>query len=215
MDKTCFLDMGVIVGFLVYAENEESQIDDFSLPCTNFLENEKRLKVSCCSIIDNEMPKFINRWKIMSKEIRKKLSDKDYKMASAELYPRDLERAEKIYLLKNKIGIEKLNESLLNVETVLEIRFDYVKNKMLMDIVVPEKEIDEELRSHFQALTGNYSDSKVIASAIQYNTNTKNVLLVTTDKKDFKDIAFNLKMREKFDHYAAPELHIIKKQKKC
>ncbi len=213
METVYFLDMGVIIGHLVQVSGKV-QIDNFSTPSCKFLEkNKSSPKVSCCTIIDKEIPKFLKRWKKMSNEIRKKLNDENYEISKENLYARDVKRAEKIYSLKNKLGKEKLNRLLINIETVIEIRFDNIKNNMLNDVVIKESEIDEELRSHFQAVTKNYSDSQVIASAIQYTTKNPGTILVTTDYTDFNELKSALRMREIFDHYTAPKVLFLNKQK--
>jgi len=160
------------------------------------------------------LPKFMKRWKLMSIEIRKKIRDFDYKISDTNLLPQDIKRAKNILKLENKLGKERLNQILISIETTLEIRLDYLKDNVIKDVVIPEKEIDSELKSHFQAVTRNYSDSKVIASAIQYTTTkNKNTVLVTTDYKDFKNIKEELDSREPFDDYLCPEVYFIKIRK--
>ncbi|MFH1224869.1 MAG: hypothetical protein V1676_03620 [Candidatus Diapherotrites archaeon] len=167
--------------------------------------------VSCFSITAHEMPKFIKRWKTMSAEIRKKLGNADYEIKKVgNLYDRDVGRANKIYSLRGRLGEEELNKVLLNLETIAEMRFEYLRDNMLTEIVIPLDEIDEDLRSHFQAKTGNYSDSRVIASAIQYATKYRDTILVTTDNKDYDGLPQCLRERQKFDNYWAPKVFVIK-----
>lgn len=213
MSKGYFLDMGVIVGFIMYVSGRRKQIDGFSVPSVKFLKkNKKSRKVSCFSVVDDEMPKFIKRRKIMLNEVRKKLNDSEYKIEKTDdLYKRDVKRAKKIYSLKEEIGKEKLHKMLIDQEVIIEVRFEYFKEEILDKVVVPLDEIDEELRSHFQAKTGNYSDSRVMASAVQYTTKHKNTELVTTDKKDYKDLIPWLRMYEKFDSYWAPKVIFLNK----
>jgi len=211
METVYFLDMGVIIGYLVHVSGN-TQIDDFSTASFKFFKKNKNCSiVSCCAIIKKEVPKFLRRWKEMSSEIRKKLNDETYEIKGKNLYERDIKRAKKIYSLKNKISKEDLNLLLINLETTIEIRFDELKNNLLSDVVIEESEIDEELRSHFQAVTGNYSDSKVIASAIQYTTKTPGTTLVTTDYSDFQKLKSALRMRERFDQYKVPKVLFLSK----
>ncbi len=213
-EKTYFLDMGVIIGYLVFVD-ATPEIDAFAAESIKFLEqNKDNSIVTCWSITGNDLPKFLKRWKMMTNEIRKKLRDPNYEISQADLLPQDIKRAERIYSMAKTIGKEKLHQHLIKIETTIEIRLDYLKNNIINEVVIPESEIDEDLRSHFQAVTKNYSDSKVIASAIQYNTSkNNNTTIVTTDRRDFENIKENLEMREPFDKYVAPKVIFLKGEK--
>ena len=212
LQKTYFLDMGVIVGYLVFTDSKP-ELDVFAAESTKFINKNKNMPiVTCCSIMVVDLPKFMGRWNVMSKEIRKKLRDSTYQISQSNLLPRDVKRAEKIYSLAKKIGKEKLNQKLVELEVIIEIRRDsLLTNNIINEVVIPVDEIDSELQSHFQAVTGNYSDSRVIASAIQYTTKiNKNTIVVTTDYTDFKDIKEQLESRDIFEPYLCPGIYFIK-----
>jgi len=214
MKKRFFLDMGVMVGFMFYLEGE-IKLDIFSTSSTLFLqENEGAVMVSCSSIMSEDMPKYLIRWKAILVEIRKKINDSDYEFKETDiLYERDIKRAKKLFVSVEKKEGEEQHQFLIDLETIPEIRFDYIQDNIINDVVIPITEIDQDLRSHFQAKTHNFSDSKVIASAIQYSTKNKETVLVTTDYSDFQDIETWLRKYEKFDHYHAPKVKFLKKEK--
>ena len=88
------------------------------------------------------------------------------------------------------------------------IRF-FLDNK-ITKVVIPLSDIDAELRSHFFTFVRNWSDSNIIASAVQYNTGST-INVVTTDKKDFWKLKewldTDLHLSEK---YSVPPISYIK-----
>lgn len=206
-----FLDMGLIVGYASYMENSPST-DIYAKPSLKFVEKfEKDEFVTCHHIVDNDLPKFQKRRQVLRDEIRKKLRNPKYKIDSDELYPRDIERAESICKLKDKLpgGEAEVFQLITEIDETFDARIVYFLNNKISKVVIPISQIDKKLRSHFFTFTQNWSDSNIIASAVQYNTENP-IHVVTTDKKDFwkleEWLGMDIIISEK---YSVPEVSYI------
>ena len=210
---TCFfLDMGVIVGYASYIDNSPTT-DLYAKPSVEFVKKfEKDEFITCHHIVDNDLPKFQKRRRILREEVRKKLRDPKYKIDSTELYPRDVERAEEICKLKDRLpgGEAEVFQLISEMDANFDARIRFFLDNKITKVVIPLSDIDAELRSHFFTFVRNWSDSNIIASAVQYNTGST-INVVTTDKKDFWKLKewldTDLHLSEK---YSVPPISYIK-----
>lgn len=219
--EVLFLDMGIIVGYANHLKeyNKKFLIDNIDYFCEDSVRLIEKFKnkifITCDYIINKDLPNFLERRKILREEIRKKLRNNEFKIGmSDKLYQRDVNWGEKVYRLKDffKEGEREVFKLLLDLDISSELRIKEFKSTVIKEIVIPIREIDTELKSHYFTFTNNYSDSNIIASAIQYHTNNKNITMVTTDVKDMgwklrEWLGIDLKLNNK---YKVPDVKYIR-----
>lgn len=198
-----FLDMNIPVYFCM-------QIGDpLEEKAKLFIKNKDNNSYLICDyILNRNLPKWLNRQQIILFEFNQKIKNKDYLLFSTE--------QSKILLSKDKIFTERLIlnyaksddkrkfiEIVNEIFNLLQARINYFIKIYIDEIVVPESEIDFELKSClFTWLNSNDSDAKTMASAIQEN-NKKELKIMTADKKDWKkelleEIHNNLFLKKKY-----------------
>ena len=198
-----FLDMCII---LYYIGEGDKEI--FVKKSRQFI-NEKGQDefLLCYYIKDENLPKWIDRQKILFRELIKQINDPDYapysSQESKKLYERDKKKIIKLITLFR--GFSDKKQIIKNFERAvqeIEIRIDiFIKDK-IDKIVIPISDIDFELKSHLFTFLNlgsavkNDSDAKTIASAIQENNN-KQLIIITADKNDWnKEL-----LQEVHNHY--------------
>lgn len=181
-----FLDMCII---LFYSEGERTN----SLKAKKVIEfvknkGQKRFVV-CFYIIENDLPKYIERQRIVTRELQRKINNPNHAIGSLgeglKLYPRDKNLAEKLYhLMKTAQKPQKFITKLNEIRTKVENRINFFIQTIINEKVIPINEIDFELRSSLFTYIQNISDSNILASGIQQH-NKKELFLLTEDKKDW------------------------------
>lgn len=199
-----FLDMCIILYSV--GEGDCSELNKKTLKFIK--EKGKDDFLLCYYIKEVDIPKWLNRQRILFKEIIKQIRDNDYIPYSSEeskkLYKRDKNKIIKMTtFLKNRFNqreaIKKSEKLLLELERRIKEFIDNYIDKF----VVPTEEIDFELQSHLRGFLNlgsaikNDSDAKTIASAIQEHQN-KELVIITADKKDWnKEL-----IKEVHNHYS-------------
>ncbi|MFH1358535.1 MAG: hypothetical protein ABIH37_01460 [archaeon] len=198
-----FLDMCII---LYYIGEGDKEI--FIKKSKQFI-NEKGQNefLLCYYIKDENFPKWIDRQKILFRELIKQINDANYKPYSSEeskrLYERDKKKIIKLMtLLRSFSDKKKIIKSFERAVQEIEIRINIFIRDKIDKLVIPVSEIDFELKSHIFTFLNlgssvkNDSDAKTIASAIQEN-NKQNLIIITADKTDWnKEL-----LQEVHNHY--------------
>jgi len=187
-----FLDMCIV---LYYAG--EGDRPDFNKKTRKFVERKKEDSFLLCYYIKEiNLPKWLERQKIILKEIAKKLSDKSYTLYSSseslKLTDRDKKKLIKLLVLSQNIAnTEEKISKITRIFFELERRINYFLKNYIDETVVPVSDIDFKLKSclfTWLALENpgnpNDSDAKTLASAIQEH-NKKELKIITADKKDW------------------------------
>lgn len=177
-----FLDMSIIV----YYCHRTGQ--DTEKRVIRFIDSKgKNLFIVCHYILDENLPKWVKRMKIMFKELKRKINAPEYELWSSQeselLFNKDRINGEKIlrkYELSNnkKDFLEIMEKGWIYTETMIK-RFlkDLIDEK-----VIPISDIDSELKSALFTFLDNISDAKTLASGIQEH-NKKELIFITTDKE--------------------------------
>lgn len=178
----CFLDMSVIVYYCYRTgQNIEKKV-------IKFVDNKgEKLFIVCYYILDENLPKWVKRMKIMFKEIKRKINDSGHKLWSSQeselLFNKDKINGERIlkkYELSNnkKDFLEIMEKGWVYTEARIKIFLrDLIDEKVILI-----KEIDSELKSALFTYLDNISDAKTLASGIQEH-NKRELILITSDKE--------------------------------
>jgi len=181
-----FLDMNVPIYFCMQIGNP---LED---KAKLFIKNKDGDSYLLCDyIVSRNLPKWLNRQQVILFEFNQKVKNKSYSLFSNEqskiLFPKDKISTERLIL-----NYEKSKDKIKFIETVNEIfnllqaRINYFIRVYINEVVIPESEIDFNLKSClFTWLNSNDSDAKTIASAVQEH-NKKELNIMTADKKDWK-----------------------------
>lgn len=183
--KPFFLDQGVIVAYAnaIFEEKEIQEIiDKHAENAQKFVEKNKGNLITCQYITKADLPRFLKRRSFLVKELYKKLNNPSYEICSKELWKQDLQWAKKLIWLKDVLGENTINIALFTIEMNFSRRVELMLSTMISKIVIPVEEIDKELAMHLRTYIKNFSDSMVIASAMQYNVQEE-IVAVTTDKE--------------------------------
>jgi hypothetical protein len=150
-------------------------------------EKGENLFLVCYYIVDENLPRWIRRMRIIFKEIKKKINNPEYELWSSQesklLFKKDKINGEKILkrceLTKNKKEfLEIMERGWIYAETRVRIFLrDLIDEK-----VISINEIDPELKSALFTFLNNMSDAMTLASGIQEH-NRKELILITTDKE--------------------------------
>jgi len=181
-----FLDMCIILGYINEGNNPRIVTKIIS-----FVNQKKDDKfVLCYYIRDDNIPRWLNRKRIIFREILRQIKDSSYKPYSDEecnfLWERDKNQVLKLVSLIN--SVQDKTEIIKNFENVyqeIERRIKEFIEKNIDELVIPINEIDQKLKSCLlDWLNSNDSDAKTIASAIQEH-NKKEIVIITADRKDW------------------------------
>lgn len=187
-----FLDMCILI---YYAKNNPNS-ESFK-KVLDFTKNKRTAQfLVCYYILEINLPKWINRQKIIISEITKKINNPPYIIGESPkgkfLFQKDKNECEKIFLTylgsKQK---ENFCKSLERNMKILEERLKYFEEHFINKKIIPVSEIDFELKSSlFTYLDNNDSDAKTLTSAVQQH-NKEALRILTSDKKHWTNQLLN------------------------
>lgn len=205
-----FLDMCIVLYYI-----GESDKEIFIKKSQKFV-NEKKEEdkfLLCYYIKDENLPRWINRQKILFRELIKQINNPDYKPYSSEeskkLYNRDKKKVIKLITIFRKVSDKKeIIEKFENTIQEIEIRINIFLKEKVDEFVISISEIDFELKSHLFTFLNlgsaikNNSDAKTIASAIQEH-NKNPLRIITADRKDWtkellEEIHYHIDLKKKY-----------------
>jgi hypothetical protein len=146
--------------------------------------------ILCYYIFYENLPKWIERQKIILEEVIQKIKNPAYELGSSNmaktiLFTKDLNRAKKMLMLYS-LSDKKEEFCKLLVKNQIDMlqKINFFLNKIVDKKVVPISSIKSELKSAIFGIINNHSDAMTLASGIQYNKEEK-IILLTADKKDW------------------------------
>lgn len=178
-----FLDMCI----LIYFSNVK---EEYSEKTIQFVKNKKNDRFFvCCYILEENLPKWIQRQIAIIEETKMKIKNPDYIIGTSYfgkfLFPKDKNKCEKLILVALKLNDKKkFIKEIEKAQLLIERRINYFLRNLTDKMVIPIKEIDFDLKSSLFSFLNNDSDSKTLASGIQQH-NKEEITILTGDKKDW------------------------------
>ena len=208
VEKDSFFDACVILGFGLYTEKINNLINK---KCYQFVMT-KNSKYLICHAVIRELNNFIEARKIIIYEVIKKIKDFDYEIGTSEtsiknLSKNEINKAKQLYEKLKDRKVEQVSEMLISELTTLEIRIDQFLKFKVDEKVILIEDIRGDLVCMLHDLVDNYSDCRILASAIQEQEGRGIFLFVTKDKEHFNPNAYEfVKEDPRFEGYKFPEL---------
>ncbi|MDP3027522.1 MAG: hypothetical protein Q8N63_07490 [Nanoarchaeota archaeon] len=179
-----FVDMCIVIFYSDKTSKEYSKV----MQIVNKKQEEKI--IICYYILDENLPKWIQRQKVILEEVVKKIKDPVYELGNSErakmtLFPNDITRAKKllaVYSLSDKK--EEFYSLLVKNQIDMFQRINFFLRNVVDKKVVPINSIIFKLKSAIFSIINNHSDAMTLASGIQYHQEEK-IILLTADKKDW------------------------------
>lgn len=211
-----FLDMCIILYYI-----GEGDKDTFIKKSQKFINEKKENKfLLCCYIKDENIPKWLNRQRILFRELIRQTRDSQYESYSSEeckhLYDGDKKKLIKlITYFRNVSDKKEIIKKFEGAFQEIEFRINILLKEKIDEFVIPISEIDFELKSHLFTFLNlgssikNDSDAKTLASAIQEH-NKNNLTILTADKTDWnegllEEVYYHTSLKKKY-----PQLPKIK-----
>lgn len=198
-----FLDMNIPIYFCMQMG------DPLEIKAREFIKNKGTNSYLLCSyIINTNLPRWMNRQQSILFEFNQKVKDNSYTFFTSDrskiLLQKDKVFTERLFLNYNK-SKDKDNfvKTVNDIFNLLRSRIEYFIKFYINEVVIPESEIDFDLKSClFTWLNPNDSDAKTIASAVQEH-NLRDLDIITADKKDWKkelleEIHNNVLLKKKY-----------------
>ena len=143
----------------------------------------------CDYIVSRNFPRWLKRQKVVVFEFNQKIQNPDYNLFSSKqseiLFPKDKMFVNKLVLSCNQSqNKEQFIGNINQIFNLLQARVSYFIKRYIDEVVIPESEIDFDLRSCLSTWLRNDSDVRTVASAIQEHKNKK-LIIMTSDKKDW------------------------------
>ena len=209
-EKDNFFDACVILGFGLYTEKINNLINQ---KCYKFV-MAKNSKYIVCHAVIRELNNFIEARKIIIYEVINKIKDVAYEIGTSEtsiknLSKNEINKTKQLYEKFKDRKVEQVSEMLISELTTLEIRIDQFLKFKVDEKVILIKDIRGDLISILHDLIDNYSDCRILASAIQEQENRVIFLFVTKDKEHFNPNAYEfVKKDPRFEEYKIGRAHV-------
>ena len=205
MSRDSFLDTNIIINYVNYQKEKSNEI---TTKCYLYIIDKQGNFLVCYAVI-RELYNIMTKLSIMHKEVLEKINNESYSLSnSGNLSKKDVPFAEKLYLVHREVDKDKLKEIFASERDIFEIEIDrFLKNKT--DIrVIPIEQINIELVNVIRETIENYADCQILSSALQYQTERKDIFLfVTADRKDINPNSYDyLKDYGILKKYKFPEL---------
>lgn len=206
--KDSFFDANIIINFAKYQEGARGEI---ILRCYSCVSNKKGRFIVCYAVV-RELYNQISNLAQIHKQILKKIEDEGYPLAEkGNLSKKNLLIAEKLYLLNKEKDKEEVKKNFAEQRNIFELEIERFLKLNIDEKVIPLEEIDSNLTNRVFDIIPNYADSRIIASALQYQKNRPVFLFVTADEKHINSNNYSF-LREQFkitplkEEYEFPEL---------
>ena len=181
-----FLDMNIPIYFCMQFG------DPLEKKAKIFIQNKNNhIYLLCSYIASRNLPRWLKRQSVILFEFNQKAQNKNYTLFSSEqssfLFPKDKIFVNKLILNYNNYkDKDEFVENVNDILNLLQSRVTYFIKTYIDEVVIPESDIDPNLKSWLlNGLNNNESDARTIASAIQEH-NHHELIIITSDKKDWK-----------------------------
>ena len=209
MEKDNFLDTNIIFHYSNYTDASSKIIKK----CYLFIINKSGNFILCGAVL-KELNEIIIKRARVHKAIIEKIKNKEYSFEKNILISnRDIPFAKQIYE-KFKTKSLKDAEEIFNTDRrVSELKIEKFLQVSIDEKVISLNQINEELVNKIYDIISNHADSKILASAIQLQSQKARKLFffVTADKKDLNPNGYEY-LKEHFEinyskeNYKFPEL---------
>ncbi len=197
-----FVDTCVIIKFLDFKNNQ----DKLNKKCFDHI-NSQTGKIILCFYVVNETKKFILKQEVIFKEVLNKITNPNYKINGNNfLKDEDAIYAEELY---NQLK----NEKIKLIKQSFDLQIGYLRSEFarftkqnLSKVFLKEEEIDQKLTNILREFIANYSDCKVLASALQIQKNRDTFFFVTADRHFAPNEYEFLKKEPRLESYNFPEI---------
>lgn len=197
-----FLDTNIIVDYVNYNDSSSNKIKisyDYVVGIKG--------KIILCGMVISELQKLINRRSRIHKAVLCMAEDPDYDLSQI-LYKKEIPFAKKLHAKFGSMKKEKLSELFSRERALFEMRVERFLKFMVSERVIPEREIDMDLANEIRGYIDNFEDSKILASALQFQNIRGEIFnFVTSDSHDFDPNTYEEIMgQDFFSKYKFPKL---------
>jgi len=209
MTKDNFLDTNVIFHY----SNYNNSSGNLLRKCYFFIINKSGNFILCGAVL-RELDEIIKKRARVHKSIIEKIKNSEYSLEKSPLlFRRDVPFAKQIYE-KYKNKSEEEVEKLLQVDRRFsELKIEKFLKMNVDEKIIPLNEVEEDLVNKIYGIIPNHADSKILASAIQLQSQDgrKLFLFVTADGKDLDPNGYKF-LKDQFaidyskENYKFPEL---------
>lgn len=206
MEKDSFLDTNVIFSYSNYIPEQSKEIIK---RCYFYIFNKKGRFLVCGAVLEELFSIIIKRARI-HKAVIKKIEDENFSFENSIL-KRDIPFAKQLYEKLKSQDHKKISAELARERDLSEIVIQRFLNTMIDERIIPIEQIDNELVNKIFVIIPNHADSKILASAIQFQKEKEILLFVTADGKDLDPNGYEF-LKEQFEinyskeKYKFPEL---------
>jgi hypothetical protein len=175
-----FFDTNVVIDYASYNQFSKNPI---LLNSYKYITNPSGDFYLCARVL-KEINKISKKLAFIQIEVLKKLRDKNYKFSARNelLNEKDIVKIKKLYLMKSSQKYEIVLNEFEESKRLLLLRINFLIERKIKQIVIPESEIDKTLVSNIRKFINNYTDCEILASALIFQKGRDLFLFVTADK---------------------------------
>jgi len=178
INMNSFLDTNIIMRYFEYGYNK----DDFSKRCFEYVKSEDKVLISY--IIQDELKRNILRMRELFNCVIRKIKNSTYEIdyrKTSYLNKEDELITIKLYMSLKDINLGDLKRSFdEQINYLNDSLYVFLKNKV-SDIEITKSELDKNILSVVRESIEDFSDCKVLTSAIQMQQDKDIFLFVTAD----------------------------------
>lgn len=207
MEKDSFLDTNIILHYSNYTDFSSKLLKR----CYLFVQNKKSNFILCWAVII-ELENVIKKRARVHKAVIEKIKDSSYPFDNNSFLSfGDIPDAKKLYeRFKNK-PLNEVKNIFDSQRYSSEIKIEKFMNSQVDQKVIPSNKINLDLANELHRDIENYSDCKILASALEFQQERDIFLFVTADGRDFNPNTYKV-IKEQFEinnsnrRYKFPEL---------
>ncbi len=206
MEKDSFFDTNVIIYYASYYTDSPNFLHQKSFSYIN----SKSGKFFVCYVVMKELFSIMGKRALIQKEVLKKIEDGNYSLDSSQfLEKRDIPQAKQLYEQYKEKDREEISKKFAEDRKFLEIRIEQFLKKSVDNKVIPIENINQNITNVLREVIENYTDCKILASALQYQQDKEVFFFVTADKHFDPNSYDYLKNYDDLKKYIFPELKNI------
>jgi len=202
MEGNEFLDTNIVLDYINYNKKSSSKIKK----SYDYVLNAKG-KIILCGMVIYELNKINLKKSRIHKAVLCLLEDENYSLSEI-LSKKEEPFAKKLHARFKEFNKERLSELFSQERTLFEIGLEKFLKFKVFKRVISLQEIDMFLANEIGEYIENIDDCKILASALQFQKDQKELFnFVTSDVHDFDPNTYDyLKDQEFFSTYKFPKL---------
>jgi len=200
-----FLDTNIIVNYSKFDKNTSRNIIK---KCYLYIKNKKGKFILCGAVLE-ELRKVQEKLSRLHKAVLSKIESPEYNLDECKIISkREIPFAKKLHEQFKNEEKEGLFEDFTNERALFEMKIDSFLKTSVDEFVIPIEQIKNELVNIIHDIIPNHADCKIVASALQFQTNRALFLFVTADSRDLDPNGYDyLKESPRLKDYKFPKLH--------